>query len=141
MTLSDMSEAMFEVYSENGSLLQAGETYTLTSEGNEYQVVAHRAEELSFDGLKSDAMYLTMTTPDPSLEQGAAGTIVLIMEESRNTIYVPNSAVKNLRGETVVYCIDEQGFREIRPVQIGIQTGKITEITQGLEEGEVVIIE
>lgn len=141
VTLSDMSEAMFEVYSENGSLLQAGETYTLTSEGNEYQVVAHRAEELSFDGLKSDAMYLTMTTPDPSLEQGAAGTIVLIMEESRNTIYVPNSAVKNLRGETVVYCIDEQGFREIRPVQIGIQTGKITEITQGLEEGEVVIIE
>lgn len=141
ITLSDMSEAMFEVYSENGTLLEVGKTYTLLCNETEYQVVARRAADLQFEGLKEDTIYLTMVTPDPSIEQGTAGTITLVLQESRNTIYVPSSAIKNLKGETVVYCIDEQGFREMRSVKTGIATEKVTEILEGLDEGEVVIIE
>lgn len=143
ITLADMSQAMFEVYSENGSLLEIGETYTLTCNDSEYQVVARTAEELEGKGMdvKEGTIYLTMVTPDPNLEQGAGGSISIVLEESRNTLYVASSAVKDMRGESIVYCVDEQGFREMRTVKTGISTSKITEITEGLKEGEVIIVE
>lgn len=141
ITLSNMDEALFEIYSENGDLLEMGQTYTLTCNDNEYQVVAQAAADLPFEGLKENGVYLTMVTPDPSIEQGASGNIEVILEESWDTLYVATNAVRSLRGDTVVYCIDEDGFREMRSVKTGITTDKVTEILEGLEEEEVVVVE
>lgn len=141
ITLADMSQALFEVYSENGDLLESGKTYTLICRDTEYEVVARSAEELNLPNLKEGNTYLTMVEADPNLEQGVSGSITVVMEESLGTLYVTSSAVKNLRGETVVYTLDEQGYRQMRPVKTGLSDGKITEILEGLEEGEVVIVE
>ena len=49
--------------------------------------------------------------------------------------------MREVKGQHVVYCMDEQGFREMREVEIGVHNGKITEIVSGLEENEVVILD
>lgn len=141
ITLSDMSQALFEVYSDNGNLLESGQTYTLVCNDTEYDVIAKKAEELDLPDVKEDGMYLVLKEVDPNLEQGVSGTIELVLEESLGTLYVSTSAVKDLRGEKVVYCLDEEGFREMRPVRIGLTTDKVTEIVEGLEEGDMVIVE
>ena len=141
ITIADMSQSLFEVYSENASLLVPGETYSLTCQDTEYEVVAHLGSELNLPVTKPEGMYLTLVTPDPTIEQGASGSVTLVLEESLDTLYVVSSAVKDLQGQKVVYCINDQGYREIRPVTTGLITGSVTEITDGLTEGEVVIIE
>lgn len=141
ITLANMDEAMFEVFSENGNLLQSGETYTVVCNDKEYQVVAKTAGELGLEGKEESQMYLSMVTPDPELGQGASGMISLVMEESLGTLWVPANAVRDINGQSVVYSINEDGFREMRNVEIGISNGKITEIKSGLEENEVVIVD
>lgn len=141
ITLSDMSKALFEVYSENADMLEIGKTYILTCSDVEYEVVARTAAELEGVEVKEGYIYLSMVTPDPALTQGASGSVELVLEESLSTLWVPDSAVREMRGEYVVYCIDDQGFREMREVKVGVQNGKITEILSGLEENEVVIID
>ncbi len=143
ITLSDMSQALFEVYSENGSLLELGETYMLTSNDTEYEVVVRSAEELAEEGIdaKEGHIYLKMKTPDPTIEQGASGSVHVILEESISTLWVPAKAVREIRGKHVVYCLNEEGFREMREVTIGIQNGKITEIISGVEENEIIVVE
>ncbi len=143
VSLSDMSQALFEVYSENGSLIEIGETYILTSNDTEYEVVAHSAEELAEEvvNVKEGHVYFKMKTPDPSIEQGASGSVQLVIEESLSTLWVPDKAIREMRGQHVVYCIDENGFREMREVEIGVQNGKNTEILSGVEENEIVIVD
>jgi len=143
ITLSDMSQALFEVYSENGSLLEIGETYMLTSNETEYEVVAKSAEELAEEGIdsKEGHIYLKMKTPDPAIEQGASGSVRVILEESLSTLWVPAKAVREIRGKHVVYCLNEDGFREMREVTLGVQNGKITEILTGVEENEIIVVD
>ncbi len=143
LTLSDMSQALFEVYSENGSLLEFGETYMLTSNETEYEVVARSAEELAEEGIdvKEGHVYLKMKTPDPAIEQGASGSVHVILEESLSTLWVPAKAVREIRGKYVVYCLNEEGFREMREVTLGVQNGKNTEILTGVEENEIIVVD
>ena len=143
ISLSDMSQAIFETYSENATMLEVGETYILTSNEVEYEVVARSAEEMLEEGVeaKEGRIYLKMAEVDPNIEQGASGSVHLTIEESLSTLWVPESAVREVKGQHVVYCMDEQGFREMREVEVGVQNGKITEIVSGLEEDEVVILD
>ena len=141
VTLSNMSAALFEVYSENGDLLKSGETYILESGDKEYEVIAHYAEELDLANVKEGHVYLSLVIADPSLEQGASGTVHLTVEESLGTLWVPADAVREMRDKHIVYCLDEKGFREMREVEIGIDNGKIIEIISGLEENEMVILD
>ena len=140
VTVSNMDAALFEVYSENGNLLESGETYTLLCGETEYEVVAHSADELDYGIVKEDRMYLSLVTPDPSLEKGASATVTLIVEESLSTLWVPADAVKEIRGEHVVYLMNDKGFRETHEVTVGINNGKIVEIVSGLEENDVVVL-
>ncbi len=141
ITLSNMSAALFEVYSENGDLLKSGETYILECGDKEYEVMAHLAEELDLANVKEGHVYLSLVIPDPSLEQGASGTVHLTVEESLGTLWVPADAVREMRDKHIVYCLDEKGFREMKEVKIGIDNGKIVEIVSGLEENEMVILD
>lgn len=143
ISLSDMSQAIFETYSENAELLEIGETYILTSDEVEYEVVARSAEQMLEEGVeaKEGRIYLKMAELNPDIEQGASGSVHLTIEESLSTLWVPNSAIREVKGQYVVYCMDEQGFREMREVEIGVRNDKITEIVSGLEEDEVVILE
>ncbi len=62
-------------------------------------------------------------------------------EETQNAqITVPNSAVTQKRGQTIVWVIDKQGIAKSRSVSIGDFTEQGVAIKQGLQAGEMVAI-
>lgn len=66
-------------------------------------------------------------------------TIKLTLEQKLNTLTVPRSAVRMYMGNKLVYVL-EDGLRIEKQVETGIEQGNMTEILEGLEEGELVII-
>lgn len=138
--VSNMDEALFEVYSTNTNLLVMGETYTLICNQTEYEVVAHTGAELGIESLKPEAIYFQMVTPDPSITQNTPGTVTVVEAQSLDTLFVQLEAVQTVQGQPVVYILNEDGYRTAQPVKIGIQNNKVIEILDGLSEGDYVIM-
>lgn len=139
-TVSDMSDALFQAYSSNNSLLTEGEQYTVNCNGTDYAATALTGAQAGGNGLKADGIYLRLDQPDPSLQQGDTGTVTIVREQSLDTLIVSSAAVQDNGGESVVYQLNEEGFREAVPVTCGLSNGEVTEILEGLEEGDTVIL-
>ena len=76
---------------------------------------------------------------DFQLREGLTVTVSVQVDERNNVIVVPNRAIKREDGETYVQ-VQENGAIEKRPIKTGISNFTHTEITEGLSEGEEVII-
>ncbi|MBO6158253.1 MAG: hypothetical protein J6P72_03185 [Firmicutes bacterium] len=140
VTVTNMEQALFEVYSGNTDLIEAGSTYEIVCNDKSYTVTACRPQDLEQNNVKENSMYFRMDEADPDLKQGDIGVVRIVLEESKNTLCVPSEAVQEIAGETIVYVLDEQGFRQIQPVTVGIVGDKLTEIKEGLSEGQSVIL-
>ena len=140
ITIVDMEEALFEVYSNNSSLLKDGETYVMTSGTKEFVTTCCLGKDLDFPSVKPEGIYLKLEVPDPELKKGASGSVTVIVQEVKNTLFVPVKAVQTVQGQTVVYIPDEQGFRQMVEVTVGITNGTVIEIKSGLEEGDTIIL-
>jgi len=138
--ISNMDEALFEVYSTNTNLLEMGETYTLICNQTEYEVIAHTGEELGIESLKPEGIYFQMVTPDPSITQNTPGTVTVVEAQSLDTLYVQLNVVQTVQGQPVVYILNEDGYRTVQPVKTGLQNNKVIEILEGLSEGDYVIV-
>ena len=150
ITVSDISSARFEVYSENKMLLKEGESYTIVCGQMEYEGIARYEEAASAEtesevsdeeDTNSVVVYLEPVTLNLDLETGTAGTIRLVREESQNTLCVPKDVVYAGDDGYIVYTVDEFGFREICMVEIGISDGSMIEIVSGLTENDLVILD
>jgi RND family efflux transporter MFP subunit len=77
------------------------------------------------------------------LRGGLTATADIVIGKRDNVIQAPNRAIKGLSGDYWVdVVIDAENARtEKRPVKIGLQNKKNTEIISGLKEGEKVLIE
>ncbi|MBQ7016681.1 MAG: biotin/lipoyl-binding protein [Firmicutes bacterium] len=135
--ISDLDSVMFRVYSDNSDLLTVGETYTLVCGSEEYEVVA---ELIEWEELQ-DEVVLKMVDPTQDVEVGANGVIQFIMQERKGVLCIPKSAVTESTEGSIVYCVNEKGFRELREVELGLDDGTVIEVLSGLEEGELVIID
>ena len=76
--------------------------------------------------------------PD-TVQRGDAATVRLVLERKQNVIVVPRNLVQTYLGRRFVYVL-EDGLRQERNVGVGIQTSTRTEITEGLEEGEILVV-
>ncbi len=77
------------------------------------------------------------------LRGGLTATADIIIGKRENVIQAPNRAIKGLSGDYWVdVVVDAENARtEKRPVKIGLQNKRFTEIISGLKEGEKVLIE
>lgn len=75
-----------------------------------------------------------------TVEMGTSGTITVVTDERKDVLRVPPRAVHTADGKSFVYCLGEDGMREIRWVETGLHGDDSTEITSGLAEGERVIL-
>lgn len=73
------------------------------------------------------------------LKVGMSATADTISTERSDVLLVPDRAISYREGGPVVYVMVDEQIEE-RPVVIGISDGFQTEIKEGLEEGEVVVI-
>lgn len=70
---------------------------------------------------------------------GMTATVRVVTQQRENVLAVPSRAVSRSGGGPTVQVL-ANGKREVRQVRTGLSSGQTIEITEGLQEGEVVLL-
>ena len=65
-------------------------------------------------------------------------TVKLVLDSRENAVAIPKDLIHQYSGRSYVYVL-EDGLKEERSVELGMQTSTEIEIVKGLEAGELVI--
>ncbi len=77
---------------------------------------------------------------DFKLREGLTVTVTIVIEEVTDVLLVPNAAITSQEGQTYVQVVSADGTIEERTIQTGISDWQFTEVTEGLNKGEQVIV-
>lgn len=140
INISDLNTAVFTVTGDNAQYFTTGQDVLLTCQGKELAVYV--ADPSDYDTTEEKATaYLKLKQPEPTLQEGDSGSVLLTLDQRRDVLYVDASAVKTADGETFVFVLDENGLRTTKTVTTGLTVKGFTEITEGLSEGDAVIVD
>lgn len=82
---------------------------------------------------------IDIDNPDGAIYPGMYGSIDLILQENKNALAIPASAVYSVANKTYVVVVrDNRAYRV--PVEIGYDDGKVVQIVSGLSGNEEVIV-
>ncbi|MDY6892501.1 MAG: HlyD family efflux transporter periplasmic adaptor subunit [Chloroflexota bacterium] len=81
-----------------------------------------------------------MIPEDFQLREGLTVTVSIIIDERSNVLLVPNAAITTQGRQTYVQVLSPDGTLEERAIQTGISDWQYTEVTDGLSEGEQVVL-
>ena len=141
VTISDIASSVFLVTGKDAALFTVGDRVTITYDKEDHEGIVVDPKSLGLEEEAEETAYISLEVPDPALEEGKNGNIILALEEAKDVLYVKSSAVKKLEDRTVVFYLDEEGMKSMKDVEIGLETGEYTEIRSGLKEGEEIIDE
>ncbi len=82
----------------------------------------------------------TMLHEDFQIREGLTVAVSILVEERSDVLLVPNAAITPQRGQAYVQVVTPGGTIEERAIQTGISNWQYTEVTDGLSEGEQVVI-
>jgi multidrug efflux pump subunit AcrA (membrane-fusion protein) len=82
----------------------------------------------------------TAILDDFQLKEGMTVTVTIIVDERNDVVLVPNGAVTTAGRQTYVQVLLGDGTTEQRSITTGISDWQYTEVTEGLSEGEQVIV-
>jgi HlyD family secretion protein len=71
-----------------------------------------------------------------NIKVGMSTEATIITADKNNALAVPIEAVKDIKGEKYVLVIGNNGTPTLQKVQLGINNGKVVEVTNGLIAGE-----
>lgn len=136
LTISDSAECAFLCDDiEYAEYFTKGETYVwATSTGVEYETVLKGIDETE------GVMRFELTIPRYDMTLGQRVMYSLVLEEKENVLSIPKTAVHFAGEDAYVYCFDEQGNRQSKKIEIGLQADSGIEIVSGLKEGDEVIL-
>lgn len=77
---------------------------------------------------------------DVSIDIGTRGTITLVLATKNQVLSVSQGAVREVDGKHYVYILDENDDKQVKWVEIGLEADGYTEVTEGLSEGDRVIL-
>jgi HlyD family secretion protein len=82
----------------------------------------------------------TLIPEDFELREGLSVTVSIVIDQASDVLLVPNQAITYRGGEAYVQVVSPDGTTEERSIQTGISDWQYTEVTDGLSEGEQVIV-
>ena len=74
------------------------------------------------------------------LREGLTVTVTIAVDERTEVLLVPNAAITSSSGQSYVRVVSPAGTTEERAIQTGISDWQFTEVTDGLSEGEQVLV-
>jgi biotin carboxyl carrier protein len=74
------------------------------------------------------------------LKDGLTVTVSILLEQRNNVLQVPNTAITRQGGKSYVKVSNAGGTIEEREIKTGISNWQYTEVTEGLKEGEKVVV-
>lgn len=77
---------------------------------------------------------------DVIMEVGTTGTITVVTDKRDDVLYLPSKVIHRADGKAFVYVVSEDGMRQVKWIETGMETTSETEIVSGLELGEKVVI-
>jgi multidrug efflux pump subunit AcrA (membrane-fusion protein) len=94
-------------------------------------------------GIVEFPVTISLEPTDIELKGGLTATADIIVEEHPNVLLIPNRSIKGSPGDYwVEVVIDEEKLTtEKRPVVLGAQSERLSEVVSGLSEGERIIVE
>jgi len=101
--------------------------------------VARFSERVQTD---TRTMATEVDVPNPSmvLVPGMYAEVNLSVEQRRNALAVPLSAIGGTDRDPLVYVVTPNGQIAVRKVSVGMETANLAEIKAGLKPGEMVVI-
>ena len=81
-----------------------------------------------------------MIFEDFQLREGLTVTVSIMIAQRNDVLLVPNGAITTQGGQTYVQVVLPDDTIEDRAVTIGISNWQYTEVTDGLSEGEKVVV-
>ena len=140
VTLVDKSLSVFAPTStSDGNLFEPGMTVEIKVSNDYYDALVVTSEDVNAHE-ETGKIYFMLTPPVADMRESAYGTIRLILDERFDVLFIPLKAVSTTEDESLVYLM-EDGVRTVRSVVTGMSDGVNIEITEGLEEGEAVILD
>ena len=82
----------------------------------------------------------TMFAEDFQLREGLTVTVSVVVDERNDVLLVPNQAITYQGFQAYVQVMSPDGVIEERAIQVGINDYQYTEVTDGLSEGEQVVV-
>lgn len=94
------------------------------------------------NGVTSYSVVLSVkNTPQNDLKNGMTATALILVKEKKNALLLPTQAVQMQRGKRTVTLQKADGTTEQKEVKIGLRSQTQVEITEGLQEGDKVILQ
>ena len=137
-------EAVMQERQEAVQKIQQGELPERLQQAiEEGRITREQAEEMIKQGQQGEGgqpgQMPTMIPEDFQLREGLTVTVTIIVEERNDVLLVPNRAITRRGMETYVQ-VSKDGVIEERAIKTGISNWQYTEVTDGLSEGEQVVV-
>ncbi len=137
LTVSDLDSCYFVADdTEFKDYFKEGETYLVNYSLNRQAAVCEVTPEKPEEWTEEMRFRLSN---DEFLDIGMSGSIIIDLEQKQNVLCVPTQALHQSGDEYFVYVLEGE-MRTMRYVKIGLMGSDMTEVREGLEEGETVII-
>lgn len=109
----------------------------------------HSYDTIIDRGTRTLKIRVRVNNADRKLISGMYCNVKILVEKDSNTLYIPNTAIRNIKGEEIVYVLSKTNIPNVkdeniyiatkRKVITGISDGKFTAIKNGLQKDEMVV--
>jgi len=146
VTITDTSSSVFSTLTEHYELFSIGSKVTVVSDGIEYPCIVRDPSELGMETTEAgkkqgrESVCLEVQGAETPASNSAKGTVTLILDSREDVLMIPKRAVFRVEDACYVYYEDENGLKNAREIQCGLESDKWIEVISGLEEGDSVIL-
>lgn len=140
MKIVDNSEGFFETKDqEQSKYFTEGETVPMriiTGSGKgDYELIPDAMNEWG----ETQKFRIFSGDNAEELEAGVKGEIVFPVEKKENVLCLPKECIYKAGSDSYVYVLDDEGMRQVKWIETGLEGDEKVEIKSGLEDGEKVI--
>lgn len=143
-TITDTASSMFTGSTDAWQWLRPGTSVDVLCGEAEYPCVAVSAASLGLeeyeDSRGNRTVYLKLLGPETPTGDNVRGTVELMLDSREDVLILPKRAVFTVGDQYYVYFEDENGLKNAKPVSCGLLAGWYIEVTDGLTEGDTVIV-
>lgn len=126
------------------ALIAVGNQVEITPDGATEPVYGTVAEigllSTSTGGVAAYPVVVDVTGSPEGLHDGISADVSIIYERRTDVLTVPSGAVTTVDGQAVVTQEGADGATVTTPVTVGVTSGNVVEITDGLAEGDEVLV-
>ncbi len=142
--ITDTASSMFTANTDAWQWLSPGTRVTVNTGDTEYPCVAVSAASLGLeefmDPRGNKTVYLKLEGPELPTGDNIRGSVELLLDSRENVLILPRRAVFTVGDQYYVYYEDANGLKTAKPVSCGLETTWYVEVTEGLSEGDTVIL-